>query len=61
MLLLIICAALIVNAIIGAAVLAAIDSDNEIARWADSSPVPGITTPFILELWPIIAWVYLKG
>ncbi len=50
----------LLNAFLGAGVLAAIDSDDkELFRWYDKAPNTFFSF-MTLELWPIVAWVYLR-
>lgn len=56
--------ALLLNALIGAAVWAAIDDDRQsLFRWYDSAPGPlGPMLQFlILQAWPVGLWLWRRG
>ena len=51
----------LLNAVVGAGVLSAIDSDDkELFRWYDKAPNTFFSF-MTLELWPIVVWLYLRG
>ena len=56
MTLLIIIGAIIVNALVGAGVLAALDTKDQVFySWIKEDPAAGLFAFFVLELWPIMA------
>ena len=47
-----------INLIVGAGVLAAIDSDGRLLKWYRECPLPGVGHFLVLTLWPVVVFAY---
>jgi ABC-type cobalamin transport system permease subunit len=57
-------AGIIVNIVVGAAVLAASDDDeHSLFHWYESCPTPvaWIAQPMVLMAWPVVLWAWRSG